>query len=214
MIASEMGYEIAQNNVGYLIETGKVDISKEEGSKIALLHYSRSAIQNNADSLVKVGDYFYYGKGVDPDKKKAASMYLLAEKQGSSIAMFNLGYMYETGAGVPVDFHLAKRFYDLSLKTQPVGWVIVNLMIMKLYAKHFINWISRGGTLLLDSPVEATEATNEEIPIPEVPSSISEDIESDDSNNNLHDEETEGSGDEFLILLLAMIAGFLVYARQ
>jgi hypothetical protein len=27
-------------------------------------------------------------------------------------ALFNLGYMHEYGAGLPQDFHLAKRFYD------------------------------------------------------------------------------------------------------
>ncbi len=30
-------------------------------------------------------------------------------------AMFNMGYMHEYGYGVPMDLHLAKRYYDEAL---------------------------------------------------------------------------------------------------
>jgi hypothetical protein len=59
------------------------------------------------DSLVKVGDYYYHGLGVsDPDDntrlEKAARYYLTAANtQTSALAMWNLGWMYENGMGVP-----------------------------------------------------------------------------------------------------------------
>ena len=42
-----------------------------------------------------------------------------AETHKTSIAMYNLGYMHEYGLGVSKDFHLAKRWYDMALKTNP-----------------------------------------------------------------------------------------------
>jgi hypothetical protein len=59
------------------------------------------------DSLVKVGDYYYHGLG-DPEEdeatrlQKAAKYYqTAAESQVSALAMWNLGWMYENGVGVP-----------------------------------------------------------------------------------------------------------------
>jgi TPR repeat protein len=59
------------------------------------------------DSLVKVGDYYYHGLG-DPEEdeatrlEKAAKYYQsAAESQFSALAMWNLGWMYENGVGVP-----------------------------------------------------------------------------------------------------------------
>jgi TPR repeat protein len=42
----------------------------------------------------------------------AAARYKLAADLHHPHAIFNLGLMYEAGAGVKQDFHLAKRFYD------------------------------------------------------------------------------------------------------
>jgi len=57
------------------------------------------------EAKIKVGDYFYFGQGVETDFSKAASYYSLAEEQSSAQAMFNLGYMHEHGLG------LAKVFF-------------------------------------------------------------------------------------------------------
>lgn len=49
--------------------------------------------------------------------------------------MWNLGWMYENGKGVPRDFHLAKRHYDLALETNSEAYMPVTLALMKLYVK-------------------------------------------------------------------------------
>ncbi len=57
-IAGEMGYEVAQNNVAFLLDQG-VGIGlldKRNGSDAALRHWVRSAAQDNVDAIVKVGD--------------------------------------------------------------------------------------------------------------------------------------------------------------
>jgi SEL1 protein len=53
------------------------------------------------------------------------------------MAYWNLGYMYENGLGVPRDWHLAKRHYDLALHVSPddayLPWV---LSLIKLYIRR------------------------------------------------------------------------------
>ena len=55
--------------------------------------------------MVKLGDYYYHGIGVnEPDvvrHEKAASFYHSAIEAHSSIAMWNVGRMYENGIGLP-----------------------------------------------------------------------------------------------------------------
>ena len=71
------------------------------------------AEQGRADAHIKVGDFYYYGRaGLVADGPAAATRYKLAADLRHPHAIFNLGLMYEAGAGVKQDFHLAKRFYD------------------------------------------------------------------------------------------------------
>jgi len=82
-----------------------------DSASLALTQWIRAAAQRNIDALVKVGDYYYHGLGV-PDEveqirlEKAARYYQAAsDTQMSALAMWNLGWMYENGIGVPqVDF--------------------------------------------------------------------------------------------------------------
>lgn len=55
------------------------------------------------------------------------------------MAYWNLGWMYELGQGVPQDWHLAKRFYDLSLETSPDAYLPVSLSLIGLYLRSW--WI-------------------------------------------------------------------------
>lgn len=76
---------------------------------LALKMYKWSAEQENTNSLLAVGDVFYYGRGIEKDWTRSSGIYQLAEKQKSSRAAFNLGFMHQFGAGLPKDLHLAKR---------------------------------------------------------------------------------------------------------
>ena len=71
---------------------------------LALLHWTRSAGQGDVDAMVKLGDYYYHGLGLnEPDvllKEKAAGYYQSAIETHSAVAMWNLGWMYENGIGV------------------------------------------------------------------------------------------------------------------
>lgn len=180
MLAAERGYEVAQSNVAFLLDTGKhlvasaflrfapdnwrnsifadkqllnlkdifgfEDAEKkrdEDDEYHAFVYWSRSANQNNVDSRVKLGDYHFHGIGTPVDYEKAAACYRTAAEIGlSPMAMWNLGWMYENGLGVPKDFHLAKRAYDSALSTTPDAYLPVKLSLMKLYLRYYWGWIT------------------------------------------------------------------------
>lgn len=81
-------------------------IPSNDTARLALTQWTRAAAQRNIDALVKVGDYYYHGLGVSEDPatrlEKAARYYQsAADTQISALAMWNLGWMYENGVGVP-----------------------------------------------------------------------------------------------------------------
>lgn len=71
----------------------------------ALMYWTRSAAQGDVDAMVKLGDFYYHGWGIDEPAtlryEKAAGYYQAAIDSHSAIAMWNVGWMYENGIGVP-----------------------------------------------------------------------------------------------------------------
>ncbi|KAJ2925130.1 hypothetical protein H1R20_g11954, partial [Candolleomyces eurysporus] len=159
-IAAERGFEVAQNNLGYILDQDKSILRltrfspmtpSNDTASLALTQWIRAAGQRNIDALVKVGDYYYHGLGVSADEteasrlEKAARYYQsAAHTQVSALAMWNLGWMYENGIGVPQDFHLAKRHYDLALETNSEAYLPVMLSLGKLYLKSIWHTIMGG----------------------------------------------------------------------
>ena len=62
---AELGYERAQSNVAYILDSGKGCCGKafeqKETYKRAFLHWTRAATQGFSTARVKLGDYHYYG---------------------------------------------------------------------------------------------------------------------------------------------------------
>ncbi|EMD33107.1 hypothetical protein CERSUDRAFT_76806 [Gelatoporia subvermispora B] len=167
-IAAERGYEVAQNNLAFVLDQDKsilrftrfAPISpSNDAARLALTQWIRSAAQRNIDALVKVGDYYYHGFGVPEEPEtvrweKAAGYYQsAADTQLSALAMWNLGWMYENGVGVPQvcllkftskDYHLAKRHYDRALEANGEAYIPVTLSLIKLHARSFWHTL-RGG---------------------------------------------------------------------
>ncbi|KAF8308200.1 HCP-like protein [Clavulina sp. PMI_390] len=156
-IAAEQGHEIAQNNLAYTLDPHKSlldhyssTVANNETARSALIQWTRSAAQHDVDALVKVGDYYYWGVGIENESQdmlweKAAGYYLSAvETQRSALAMWNLGWMYESGRGVSMDYHLAKRYYDMALETNTEAYLPVMLSLSKLYLKSLWYTITNG----------------------------------------------------------------------
>ncbi|EFC43115.1 predicted protein, partial [Naegleria gruberi] len=151
--AAEMGIEIAQANIAFMYDRGygfeeiSSGLSEEESEllkfKGAIKWYQQAAEQGNVDAYVKVGDYYYYGSSalsssnssvgsLEQSYEKSIYFYRRAKELNNAQAMFNLGYMHEHGKGLPQDFHLAKRYYDMASDADPVAYVPVILALGKL----------------------------------------------------------------------------------
>nr|KAF6472436.1 SEL1L2 adaptor subunit of ERAD E3 ligase [Molossus molossus] len=158
-LLAEMGYEVAQSNSAFILESEKVKIiEKEKMYPMALLLWNRAAIQGNAFARVKIGDYHYYGYGTKKDYQTAATHYsIAAHKYHSAQAMFNLAYMYEHGLGISKDIHLARRLYDMAAQTSPDAHMPVFFALIKLETVHllrdilFINFTMRWKWIQLDN---------------------------------------------------------------
>ncbi|KAF7190500.1 Protein sel-1-like 1 [Pseudocercospora fuligena] len=162
LMAAEQGSENAQANVAWLLDqtqtkprwsllnwlssTATTASNAIGDAALALIHWTRSAKQNNIDSLVKMGDYYLYGLGSSISPENAASCYqAAAETMQSAQAMWNLGWMHENGIGIDQDFHLAKRFYDQALETNREAYLPVKLSLFKLRWRSWWNGVTRGG---------------------------------------------------------------------
>ena len=158
MMAAEQGYESGQANVAYMLDEHRSILPLDSllpwrkqassllrNAVLALIYWTRSAKQSNIDSMVKMGDYYLDGYGVDKDTEKAATCYqAAAEMQQSAQALWDLGWMHENGIGVEQDFHLAKRFYDQALETNQESYLPVKLSLLKLRMRSFWNTITNG----------------------------------------------------------------------
>lgn len=155
LIAAEQGYLTAQSNLAFLLDNqgGYIDLRRPEVKKrydlneslsTALLYWGRSAKQHSHDALIKMGDYYLSGKGTEVDPSKAFSCYKQASNKASGLANWNLGWMHENGIGVEKDYHLAKRYYDLAMISEPYAYFPVRLSLVKLYIKSYWNDITGG----------------------------------------------------------------------
>ncbi|ELW69957.1 Protein sel-1 like protein 2 [Tupaia chinensis] len=159
-LLAEMGYEVAQSNSAFILESKKANIlEKEKMYPMALLLWNRAAIQGNVFARVKIGDYHYYGYGTKKDYRTAATHYsIAADKYHSAQAMFNLAYMYEHGLGIAKDIHLARRLYDMAAQTSPDAHIPVFFALVKLETMHlvqdilFFNEIPPGTLIMRDDP--------------------------------------------------------------
>ncbi|KAI1965363.1 ERAD-associated protein [Ophidiomyces ophidiicola] len=159
MMAAEQGYENAQANVAWLLDDRRSVLSLDpilpwhksrrssilRNAALALVYWTRSARQANVDSLVKMGDYYFYGYGARKDLKKALSCYSsAADGHYSAQAFWNLGWMHEYGISVEQDFHMAKRYYDMALETNDEAYLPVKLSLIRLRLRSYWNKITNG----------------------------------------------------------------------
>ncbi|KAL8863365.1 MAG: hypothetical protein Q9178_000045 [Gyalolechia marmorata] len=245
MMAAEQGYEAAQANVAYILDEYKSMFSVDSllpwkkqrnsflrNTVLALIYWTRSAKQSNIDSMVKMGDYYLGGHGVEADLEKAAICYqTAAETHQSAQARWNLGWIHENGLGVEQDFHLAKRFYDQALETNQEAYLPVKLSLIKLRIRSFWNTITYGKVNSIQpDPVDArglnTEPNKKEFSFNEWLSNFLEDphpyyhgAEDDDfpepsPENDYIDDIDESIIESLVILALAGALAFLVYYRQ
>lgn len=162
LIAGELGFEVAQSNAAWILDTEKYVLHSPQSSKfLGLVQWNRAANLGNVDARIKVGDYHYYGLGTPVNYRRAAQYYQSADDDHSAMAMFNLAVMHENGIGIHQDFHLAKRYYDRALQTNPEATLPVTLAMWSLRFKYFLHWLTHGGSFYLDTPLESSTSSEE-----------------------------------------------------
>ncbi|CAG8579331.1 22927_t:CDS:10 [Dentiscutata erythropus] len=240
LIAAERGYEVGQANVAWLLDKDKswwhlphlVPKPDPSRDRLALLYWTRSANQGNVDARVKMGDYYFKGFGTEVDYEKAAACYqVAAEADFSAMAMWNLGWMHEYGIGIAQDFHLAKRWYDQSLSTNPDAYLPVTLSLVRLYSRSFWNYItgsdtarseeeSSKGLWWKDPSFIEDDETGGSVEQIQTMAKDDEQKKSDDYLSSLYPDifddadEREAWFESLTILLMCIMVGWLVYIRQ
>jgi len=131
---AELGYEVSQSNAAYLLDQFATKLfNKNDSLKRALVYWNRAAYQGHHTARIKLGDYYFYGRGTKVNYEQAVSHYKYAsEISHNPQAMFNLAYMHENGLGLKKDLHLAKRFYDMAFDTSVEAHLPVTLALFKL----------------------------------------------------------------------------------
>ncbi|XP_076953385.1 ERAD-associated E3 ubiquitin-protein ligase component HRD3A-like [Bidens hawaiensis] len=149
---AELGYEVAQSNAAWILDKyGEASMCMGESGlctdaerhQRAHSLWWQASEQGNEHAALLIGDAYYYGRGTERDYDRAADAYMHAKSQLNAQAMFNLGYMHEHGQGLPLDLHLAKRYYDQALELDsaaklPVMLALASLWVRVNYANTFL----------------------------------------------------------------------------
>ena len=73
-----------------------------------------AAKQEHVESMMRIGEAYYTGRGVEKNDDSAFEWTLKAGKTGDSRSQFVVGYFYENGRGVEVDLDEAMHWYQKS----------------------------------------------------------------------------------------------------
>jgi len=108
----------ALNMLGFMYEHGQgVPSSLTDAVK----YYRLAADKGSTGAQITLG-FLYYGaleESVPQDLEQAAMWFRAAADQGSRLAQGQLGRMYQKGEGVPQDYVLAYKWYNLAA----VRWI-------------------------------------------------------------------------------------------
>ena len=148
---AEQGYVEAQMNAAWLLQkmsAEMLDLKKRYNTQNkARVLFSRAASQGNVMAKLKLGDWYFYDLGnsssdSDNHLKHSVSYYRSASLSQSSQAMFNMGFMYQFGIGVPVDLHLSKRFYDQSYEVNHKAGAPAKIALLSLtLQRKYLQWM-------------------------------------------------------------------------
>ena len=129
--AAEWGSELGQSNAAWMLSEGYGYEGPLAGVAAVSL-FRRAAEQGNSAAFVRLGDSYWYGKGVPRDWVRAGRAYSQAARHRIPQALFNLGYMHQHGAGVAKDLHLAKRYYDRASAAADDAWLASAMALVGL----------------------------------------------------------------------------------
>lgn len=87
-------------------------VMRAEAAAFALFDHAVASGANTRAGIM-MGEYTLAGRaGTAGSTEAAAGYFRSAAARGNARALWTLGMLHETGEGLPLDWHLAKRFYD------------------------------------------------------------------------------------------------------
>ena len=146
--AAEMGYDVAQYNLGYCYEEGRGVM--KSGSK-SFYWYRLAAEQGNAKALNNLGNCHAWGYGTVQNQREAFRCYSMSAEKGDSWGLYNLAECYDDGRGVVKDHNEAMRLYALSAaqgNADATKAMLPRTIRRKRVLKIFKHLIYIGGTIL------------------------------------------------------------------
>ena len=116
--SAQQGYAPAQACIGvFYIECSPVpdEYDCPDYDEEALKWLRKSAAQGNEYGQLGLGHMYYYGNGVEENKREAFKLYSKSAEQGNATAQLYLGNMYEEGDGVQLNYDDAVKWYKKAL---------------------------------------------------------------------------------------------------
>mmetsp|Transcript_6509 Transcript_6509/g.27701 ORF Transcript_6509/g.27701 Transcript_6509/m.27701 type:complete len:253 (-) Transcript_6509:790-1548(-) len=111
-----MGSKSAQYNAAFMIERklGVEGSMMSNASEIAFQLYQQAESQKVHIATMRLADMMYEHGAYE----QASEAYQKAKSCGATEAQFNIGVMHMTGKGLAMDYHLAKRNFDLAAQSE------------------------------------------------------------------------------------------------
>ena len=144
MVFSEMGYSTAMHNAAYILQHESARNATVSAGQAAGLAFTEQAVRlfkaaaelGVTSSKLELGDIFF---GL-ANYTAAWAYYEDASARKSALALFNMGWMYQQGLGVPEDFKLSRDAYNRAYKADPNAETPVELALLWLTVKERSLW--------------------------------------------------------------------------
>lgn len=107
--SGDAGFWLSQTQLGECF-------SDEKNYEEAAAWYKQAALSGYAAAQNYLGEYYYYGNGVEEDKEEAVEWFRKAAEQGYAAAQNSLGKCYYNGEGVEQDYKEAVKWYQKAVK--------------------------------------------------------------------------------------------------
>lgn len=101
-------------------------------SKAEIKNLQSQVNKGDASALVKMGDLYYFGRGVEHNINKSFQYYKKASELGDALADYRLGGLYSKGRGIEKNQQTAVSYYE---KAATKGLIAAQMRMAFFYEK-------------------------------------------------------------------------------
>jgi hypothetical protein len=154
--SAKLGDPVAMFNLGALLIEGEkpADAHAQQASARAFM---RAAATGYPRAQMKVGNAYYFGKGVDKNRTEARIWYERAANQNLSVAAYNLARMYANGLGGDLDAQTAAKWYRRSI-ADPIDRQLAAYNNLAILLYHGAEGVERDEAEAVDFWTQAARA--------------------------------------------------------